>query len=575
MNHLSSKRRSRKKAQPDVTDLQRLVKTQAMQLENLSKEIARLASGEKDRARLRQREEELHMALYDLELKNRLTQLNGGAAPKQIAYVQLIRRIRDVVRTAVPADATVAVVSKGDDELLKLYGRHGMHFPQDRLGRYAGFYPSNAFSAIVQLEAVRSKGADYLLFPSTAFWWLDRYAELKRHLERRYRLVVRDEETCAIYALRQRGPWLDFEDAVAECRQRLNHEPAILDWDTGLDLAGVLPECTVFSTCEKTAALPYLDRTIEIVAVNTNDPALIEEARRVASEAVFNFARDGAGLEWRENSAPAELPAVSIVIPVHNGAALTESCLRSVIETLPANFQGEIIVVDDASTDATAARLDQWASAEKRLKVISNRRQTGLLASAVRGARAATGDLLIFLNHDTIALPGWLPPLLRIFRDFPDAGAAGGRLFFADGSQEEAGAVVFRDGSAAQFGHADHQLDATLYNFVREVDCCSGALLATPRALFEQLGGFDAAYKPHGCEDTDYCFKIREAGRRVYFQPESTVIHVEGGSGVNRNREAHHAKLVKKWSAALAGQPVRPSQTNAVAWRALVERGAK
>src|SRR5205814_2055525 len=118
------KRGSRKTARPDVADLQRLVKTQAMQLETLSKEIARLASGETDRDRLRQREEALHTALYDLELKNRLTQLNGGAAAKQIAYVQLIRRIRDAVRTAVPADATVAVVSKGDDELLKLYGRH-------------------------------------------------------------------------------------------------------------------------------------------------------------------------------------------------------------------------------------------------------------------------------------------------------------------------------------------------------------------------------------------------------------------------------------------------------------------
>ena len=581
MQKVRPPRKPRLAANGEISELRELVKSQALQVEALTKDIARLASGRHDRGWFHKREEELQSAIYDLEAKYRLAQLDPSSAAKQIGYVQMLRRIRDAVRATLPADASVAILSKGDDDLLKLYGRRGLHFPQDRLGRYAGFYPSNDLSAIVQLETIRSRGADFLLIPSMAFWWLDRYAGFRRHLERRYRLLHRDEETCAIYALRERGPWLDFEETIAEGRVRLNREPAVLDWNTGLDLASVFPECIVFSPVENTRALPYPDRTVDLVAVNTNDAAVLAEARRIASEAVINFSGDLACAEWLGDTVSA-LPSASIIIPVHNGAALTEGCLRSVIETLPASFQGEIIVVDDASTDGTAELLKKWTQADKRIRVIRNRANGGFLKTALRGAKAATGDVLVFLNNDTIALPGWLPPLLRSFRDFPDAGAVGGRLIFPDGSQQEAGGIIFNDGSAAHFGRDDHQLDAALYNFVREVDYCSGAMLATPRALFEELGGFDACYKPAYFEDTDFCFKIRAAGRRVYFQPASALIHLEGAScgtdltrGVKRHQELNHKKFLKKWSDALARRPSRPAYTDTQAWRALADRGER
>src|SRR5918997_6661056 len=109
---------------------------------------------------------------------------------------------------------------------------------------------------------------------------------------------------------------------------------------------------------------------------------------------------------------------------------------------------------------------------------------------------------------------------------------------------------MFRDGSAANFGRGDHEIDAPSYNFVREVDYCSGALLVTRRSLFEELDGFDTRYQPAYCEDSDYCFKVREAGYRVYYQPECAIVHLEGATsgtdltrGVKRYQVVNQAKL--------------------------------
>lgn len=122
-------------------------------------------------------------------------------ARKHARYRELIADIRAVVQRVVPAGSAVAVVSKGDDELLNLEGRRGWHFPQAADGGYVGHHPGTSADAIAQLEAVRAKGADYLLFPATSFWWLDHYVDFRLYLHEHYRLVHEDE-VCRIYALR-------------------------------------------------------------------------------------------------------------------------------------------------------------------------------------------------------------------------------------------------------------------------------------------------------------------------------------------------------------------------------------
>jgi GT2 family glycosyltransferase len=127
--------------------------------------------------------------------------------PKQ-AYEQLTQRIREMVQSALPAGATVLVVSNGDDELLRLDGMRGWHFPQSEDGLFAGHHPADSADAIARLEALRAMGAEFLLFPSTALWWLEHYEAFRVHLESHYALLVRREEICLIFALaaRQTGP---------------------------------------------------------------------------------------------------------------------------------------------------------------------------------------------------------------------------------------------------------------------------------------------------------------------------------------------------------------------------------
>ena len=120
-------------------------------------------------------------------------------------YPRLVGQIQEVAKAVLPPEATVVVVSKGDEELLRLGGqRRGWHFPQEEGGVYAGYYPADSAEAIAHLEELREKGADFLLFPETAYWWLERYGDFEKHLDARYRRIW--SEGCIIYQLHEPRP---------------------------------------------------------------------------------------------------------------------------------------------------------------------------------------------------------------------------------------------------------------------------------------------------------------------------------------------------------------------------------
>jgi hypothetical protein len=100
----------------------------------------------------------------------------------------------------VPPTATVLVVSRGDQELTEFDGRQGWHFPRQPDGKYAGFHPSDSDDAIERVEELRREGAEYLVLPSTSYWWLDHYAGLRRHLTDNCRELSRDAD-CMIFHL--------------------------------------------------------------------------------------------------------------------------------------------------------------------------------------------------------------------------------------------------------------------------------------------------------------------------------------------------------------------------------------
>jgi GT2 family glycosyltransferase len=121
-------------------------------------------------------------------------------------YRALTDRVRRAVAETVPSAATVLVISRGDDELLRLDGRRAWHFPREDDGSYAGHHPADSGEAIAGLEAQRAAGAEYLVVPDTGTWWLEHYAGLRRHLDGRYGRRFSDPETCVIFELREGAP---------------------------------------------------------------------------------------------------------------------------------------------------------------------------------------------------------------------------------------------------------------------------------------------------------------------------------------------------------------------------------
>lgn len=239
-------------------------------------------------------------------------------------------------------------------------------------------------------------------------------------------------------------------------------------------------------------------------------------------------------------------PEVSVIIPVHNNAKFTFNCLKSISKNTHGSF--EIVVVDDASDDETPRLL----KSVKNLKIIRNSKNQGFIDSCNKGAGASKGKYLLFLNNDTIVTENWCDYLKdAILKD--NVGAVGAKLVYPDGKLQEAGGVIWNDASGWNYGKYEDP-DNPEYNFVREADYCSGAVLLVKKDLFEKLGGFDERFKPGYYEDADLCFSIRKLGYRVLYQPKSVIVHFEGATGgtdintgVKRHQEINRQKFYEKW----------------------------
>lgn len=256
-----------------------------------------------------------------------------------------------------------------------------------------------------------------------------------------------------------------------------------------------------------------------------------------------------------------ESPLVSIVIPVFNHLDQTQRCLHAIAQAEAdvdaARFPFEIIVVDDGSSDDTAAWIERCSNVRLH-RMPSN---SGFVEACNTGAILAKGQFLLFLNNDTEVRPGWLSAMMGTFDEVPDCGLVGAKLVYPNGTLQEAGGIVFSDGHACNYGRYGDP-DSPAYDFMREVDYCSGACILLRTTLFFAAGGFDRRYTPAYYEDTDLAFSVRALGYKVIYQPRAVVMHFEGGTagsnpalGIKQHQITNRSKFQEKHAQALTGQP--------------------
>ena len=259
-------------------------------------------------------------------------------------------------------------------------------------------------------------------------------------------------------------------------------------------------------------------------------------------------------------------PDVSVVIPVYGHCHLTLRCLKSLSDS-QSQRSFEVILVDDASTDDSAHALPDIPG----ICYLRNDRNLGFLLSCNRGAALARGRYILLLNNDTVVQDGAIDALANTFEEHDKVGLAGAKLYFEDGSLQEAGGIVWSDGSAMNFGRGDDPRKPE-YNYVRGVDYCTGAAIMLPTQLWRQLDGFDSYYQRAYYEDTDLAFRVREAGYRVVYQPFAKVVHREGGTsgsdlsqGEKRYQVENQARFLSRWRKTLERDHAAPSTDAQVA----------
>ncbi|HKG39130.1 MAG TPA: glycosyltransferase [Conexibacter sp.] len=156
-----------------------------------------------------------------LERQLNALEVQRSALERQLRGRQVAQGVREFVAEAVPAGATVLVVSRGDEELVTFDGRVGWHFPQAEDGVYAGHHPHDGDVAIHHLDELRARGATHLVIPATSAWWLEHYEDFRRHLDERCVLVESaDPGVCVAWDLTRAPAPVARRPAVARRRSR-------------------------------------------------------------------------------------------------------------------------------------------------------------------------------------------------------------------------------------------------------------------------------------------------------------------------------------------------------------------
>jgi GT2 family glycosyltransferase len=232
----------------------------------------------------------------------------------------------------------------------------------------------------------------------------------------------------------------------------------------------------------------------------------------------------------------------SVVIPVFNKWELTSACLRSLREFTPGDAF-EVIVVDNASSDATRADLNPLGESlfGRQFKSIRHEINLNFAAACNAGAKLAGAGLYFFLNNDTLLTENWAPPLEQTLQNDPVLGAVGPLLLYADNTVQHLG-VAF---SSRGLFHLYRGFPAThpLVAKIRSFQAITAAAFLVHRDLFWEAGAFYEGYR-NGFEDVELCLRMGKLGKKFTCAPSSRVIHLESQSPGRHDANEHNSELL-------------------------------
>jgi hypothetical protein len=280
---------------------------------------------------------------------------------------------------------------------------------------------------------------------------------------------------------------------------------------------------------------------VEVVVVPQVE-TLIAEARRVAQAAVI--AVDGANrchVEWLIE--PSSLPehSVSLIVSPPEDPQERLRYLKLLRARLPRRFRREIL---------------ELASDEPYVQACHE------------AARGTQGDILVIFSRPVLPFRDSISAAVESLADCSVAAAVAPKLIAWDGTLEQAGGIVFSDGSLDAFGNGDYQVEDPLYGFMRDVDF-SGDVLITPRTTFGELQGFDSNYRSPGLAHADYCLRARERGLKTVYQPEcvlAALTAAEASEPAAEERQQFHSQ----WRHLLNNCVAAPYFRDRDAWQQLL-----
>lgn len=294
---------------------------------------------------------------------------------------------------------------------------------------------------------------------------------------------------------------------ITERTDRIKHIPKILyHWRA-------LPE----SCASGIKAKPY--------AVAAQRRAVADHLQRKGIDAhVVTMPNETQRVTWDIESRP----CVSIIIPNRNQPKLLRQCVSGLLERT--NYDRiEIIIVDNNSTNAETLAYYQDLTRNERARIVAFNQPFNYSAACNRGAQAATGEVLLFLNNDTQVIESdWLDEVVRWVM-LPGVGVVGAKLLFPDGTIQHAGMAV---GHMALCGHPFYQFPEACGNLFgtpnqyRNLSVLTGACHVVRREVFEALGGYDEEYEL-AYSDCALCIEAARAGLRNIYTPYARLIHHE------------------------------------------------